>query len=1309
MKKKVICYICADLNDPFSIRKLAKFNTCAAERGFSVVAIWPGFSWYMPGSEWKMDFFKIFSRDTFCAVVLDGEFGFNKEILARQSAIMKEYGIPLVILDGEVSGAINVVFEDKKVAEELLDHLVTVHGARDILFVGDEGNIGRNDKYFRIYKKFLKKADIPYDESKVALCNSIVGTGIENIYRVLGEHKPDAVFCVSSMMGIATVSVASALGFSIPGDFVVVGMNGVNNRRAGIPDLTAGTRNLSQMGTKALQLIEKKLADPEKEVSGTYHLPMNLHLSESCGCGRMNNLNIDEFVRGMVMEKNLAVAQERRQNLFFNMILDAKELSDMKEAFRDILPDNSFFCIRDSFAENASGAKNLPSTKDNFTVFVSNNPGQEGIDFNQSYLFELAEQQSKNAAPLILYPAYVQRENFGFVVSDSPQFTNMQMMMGRFLLALCRTLSFFSRNLEIEKNNEKLKIMNEDLRNAQIRDPMTGLFNNSGLIYELEKVKKKCIENGERLNYVCLDLDHLSNINDIYGHNEGDCAIIDVAEIIKESVLRDDICAHLGADEFMIFLRAYESDGERSVDSFLRYLHANIDAYNRSTDKEYTLNVNVSTGVVVLYEDTDMSQVIDDALSDKRLLKNNRRGTYIAGAEELNADELRMEDMIREVIDENLFHYAYQPIVKASDGSIFGYEVLMRTDTKEPISPLTIIKYATIKQRLYDIEQATFYNIFKDITEKKDQLEGKKIFMNSIPGYQIDQADYAKLKKKYPHVFKNLFIEVTEQSEQNDEEIRVLTERSNEDGFSIAIDDYGCGYANTSSLLRYTPNCVKIDRLLISNIHSDPRKQHFVKNIIEFAHDNNFYALAEGVETADELKAVIALGIDLIQGFYLAKPNLEIAKSIPEHLIKEIEAFNLRADDNHFSKLYVVSKEREMMLTRIALELYTEILLSGQEVTLIGNNEYPAAVKIRVKENTNTTLTIRNIILENNPEDVGIELGENATLTLIIEGENFIYSNGIKVPENSLLKIQGDGNLHIRTKCQGAFGIGNDLLHPFGNVIMDISGELDIDVNGERAVGIGGNLPGENVKLQLRGGNNVIKSQSTAFVGIGAFSGNVIADISETHFAIDYNCVSGVGIGTPSGISNVRVSHALLEIKGGGKSITGIGSASKGDNQLEILSAQVILNMNSPRVIMLGCPFGRCRVYIEHSKVELYGSGGRVLGIGCADMGGELILRRVGLIIQIHSQSALPLGVKPENQDFGKAVPEIEVINEGGDPELTEDPELISYTGPPPGVEGFGPPPGMMGVGGPPPGMMGVGGPPPGMPGAGGPPPQNIN
>ncbi len=1270
MKEKVILYICADLNAPACLRKLRKFTTCATKRGFRVVVVWPGYYWQADENIWKLDFFRVFSKNTFCSVVLDAELSFDLKLFEAHAEYAKQLGIPFVVLDANIPGAINIMYDDEKMFEEILEHLLVQHKVTKITFAGDEGQPNQTSRFLEVYKSVLAKHNIPFDEERVTSCNTVLGLGMNKVISCIKKKMPEAVITTTFTLGICVSNAMCDMGYSVPGDIIVAGMNGLSNRRAGIPDLTAGNRNLTLMADKALELIEKFLR--EEEVAELTRIPMERHLSESCGCDRaLEDDNLAEYIRYIMVEKNLSMTQERKQAKVLEHFLLANSVQETADLIRDVLPDDTYFCVRREVLDDIMEAKTEMTNTDEYVIFADAEKEREGTVFDQKLLYERANKQGRNAAPLIMYPVYVKHESYGFVISEAPEFVRTQMMMGRFLNMLSRGFAYYMKSFEIRQNAKKLQDAYSRLRGFQVRDAMTGFYNHTGLIQELEKIKSECSKKRESLYYVCVDLDRLGNINDIYGHSEGDSAIMDLADIIKDCSNRNDIVAHLGSDEFIIFLRSSE-EGERSVESFLNYMQSHVDIYNKTSDKEYTLNTNTSSGMVVVYEDTDMSLVVDEALSDKRLLKNNRRGNYTAGVEELNDDELKKADLIREVIDQNKFRYAYQPIVKASDGEIFGYEALMRTDTEEPISPLTMLKYATVNKRLYDIERATFFNVLEDITNKSEVLNGKKVFVNSIPGYQIDHSDFEVLKKKYPGIFKNIFIEITEQAEQNDEEIRVLTQRSVEEGFAIAIDDYGCGYSNTAALLRYTPNCVKIDRLLISNLQSDSRKQHFVKNIIEFAHDNNFYALAEGVETADELKASIALGADLIQGFYLAKPTLDVITEIPHNLKEEIEEFNKKADEKKYDKIYVVSKERELMLSRVAMELYTEILLSGQDLTLFGNLEYSAAVKIRVKENTNSTLTIKNIILDNGAGNVGIEIGENATLTLIVEGENFINSNGIKVPETSKLILKGEGNLEIKTKSKNAFGIGNDLQHPFGSIVMDITGDLSLFIDGEQVVGIGGCRPGPGAKIQLRGGNNKIVSSSTAFIGIGSFSGNPHIEITEMHMVVDFNVVNGIGIGSPTGQINVRVSNTFLEIKAGGKSITGIGSATKGDNIIEILSAQVLVDMNSPRVIMVGCPFGKVRVYIERAKVELFGSGGRVLGIGCLDMNAELVLRSVGIAIKITSDGAMCLGVKPENRDFGQAVPVLEVISTND--ELSPEAEDIMKA-PPPRLEGLGGPP----------------------------------
>ena len=220
----------------------------------------------------------------------------------------------------------------------------------------------------------------------------------------------------------------------------------------------------------------------------------------------------------------------------------------------------------------------------------------------------------------------------------------------------------------------------------------------------------------------------------------------------------------------------------------------------------------------------------------------------------------------------------------------------MRTNVEPRVSPLQVIKYAEYLGRLYDVEKATFYNVIQCIENNRDLFEGKKVFINSIPGNQLEGNDAEHLAIKLRKFSSSVVVELTEQSEADDIALERMKEIFHTIGVETAVDDYGTGYSNIINLLRYAPNYVKIDRMLLSGIDNNQQKQHFVKSIISFAHENNFKALAEGVETSKEMETVISLGVDLIQGYYTAKPNAEIVQSISSDVEKEIKDFYAKAN-----------------------------------------------------------------------------------------------------------------------------------------------------------------------------------------------------------------------------------------------------------------------------------------------------------------------------------------------------------------------------------------------------------------------------
>ena len=171
--------------------------------------------------------------------------------------------------------------------------------------------------------------------------------------------------------------------------------------------------------------------------------------------------------------------------------------------------------------------------------------------------------------------------------------------------------------------------------------------------------------------------------------------------------------------------------------------------------------------------------------------------------------------------------------------------------------------------------------------------DGRKVFINSIPGHMLTDEDIKSLEEYVYSMPGSIVVELTEQSEITDDELRRMKDTYERIGIETAVDDYGTGYSNVSNLLRYKPDYVKIDRALLSGIQDSRQKQHFVKDIIEFSHDNGIKALAEGVETSEELRTVIELGADLVQGYYLAMPGKDMVQSINSLVTDEIRKLSM--------------------------------------------------------------------------------------------------------------------------------------------------------------------------------------------------------------------------------------------------------------------------------------------------------------------------------------------------------------------------------------------------------------------------------
>lgn len=227
------------------------------------------------------------------------------------------------------------------------------------------------------------------------------------------------------------------------------------------------------------------------------------------------------------------------------------------------------------------------------------------------------------------------------------------------------------------------------------------------------------------------------------------------------------------------------------------------------------------------------------------------------------------------------FSMAFQPIVDASQGRVWGYEALVRgTDGSGAAAVLARVD----AENRYRFDQACRVKAIETAAELFPPGSDVKLSINFIPGavYEpaacLRNAVAAASRVGFPR--ENIVFEFTEQERIADVgHVERIVEEYRRQGFLTAIDDFGTGYAGLTLLARFQPDIVKLDMDLIRGIEASRARQVIVAGIVWTARTLGVTVLAEGVETELEFRLLRATGIRLFQGYYFAKPAFE---ALPE-------------------------------------------------------------------------------------------------------------------------------------------------------------------------------------------------------------------------------------------------------------------------------------------------------------------------------------------------------------------------------------------------------------------------------------------
>ena len=425
-------------------------------------------------------------------------------------------------------------------------------------------------------------------------------------------------------------------------------------------------------------------------------------------------------------------------------------------------------------------------------------------------------------------------------------------------------------------------------------DILTGLYNRQAF----NRVCTELFAAPERMGVAALmmmDLDNLKHINDTYGHDWGDQYIRRTGQCLRDNTPAGTVCARLSGDEFLVLFHGYRSrDAVREkIDHLSKAMQQSVALLPSGN----ALHISLSGGIAWYPDDGQdwetLKKYADFAMYQVKHAEKGRVEEFDIGVYNREAYAERTRREFRQLLSNAQVFYCFQPIFSARSGKVIAYEALMRSDLPTLRSPATIMKLAREQGALYEIERITFtkaLETFESLCRAGSVSEDAMLFVNSIASTCLTQADIDYIDSRWQELCRRVVIEITEEEAIDHEALEIKRTAPSSSGM-FALDDYGSGYSNENTLLELAPRFIKVDIAIIRGIDTSPDKQQILQNVVAYAHPRSMKIVAEGIETAAELRTVIELGADALQGYFLARPAIVPGAIAPEAaaIIRELQ------------------------------------------------------------------------------------------------------------------------------------------------------------------------------------------------------------------------------------------------------------------------------------------------------------------------------------------------------------------------------------------------------------------------------------
>lgn len=536
--------------------------------------------------------------------------------------LLKKHRKPIVCIDYSIADFPCIIVDDESAFGNIVKHLITVHGYKKIYCLTGIMNYSQSQIRLDGYKNAMEQNGLPYNkdyvffgdfwqDAAVKLANDIHSGKVE---------KPEAIACQNDWMAIHLCARLAELGYKVPDDIAVTGYDGISQSRDNLPTITTYETPIISTAAKAVCDLYTMMTGEkcEQVFSNEGHIIKG----QSCGC---NETNSDMLTgnRERSREKETYFEYYKTGNMMEELMC-AKSFDDFCEKvmdFRYIIRNKDIIdiCLCKEWDSINSEENCNPIGYTDFVTPILHEK-ENRIPFRSQMMYPDLWKEAEYPSTYFFLPCHMNSRCFGYaVIAFENKVDSCDPVLWNWIKAIGLSLEFM-------RTSTCMKSLNEILRINSITDSLTGINNRQGYKNAVIEILKDFEYSDNSLFVISCDMNDLKEINDIYGHLEGDNALRTIANALIYACMKNEVYARIGGDEFIIIgSGSYTIEDIKEIFvSFNDYLNK----YNTTSSKEYKVSASLGYAISDFHEGFDLNNLISTAdkmmYANKALAKGNR-------------------------------------------------------------------------------------------------------------------------------------------------------------------------------------------------------------------------------------------------------------------------------------------------------------------------------------------------------------------------------------------------------------------------------------------------------------------------------------------------------------------------------------------------------------------------------------------------------------------------------------------------------------------------------------------------------------